>query len=96
MRNQANQKKLASLLTQACKAKYLDQILEILLTYDEYEQVLTRVQIIAELLAQKHSQRDIAAKHNVSIAKITRGSNMLKTMDPKLKTFLNKQLVGKE
>ncbi len=51
-----------------------------------------RYLIIKELLQKKKPQRQIAKDLNVSIAKITRGSNELKRMHPKLLQFLKKNL----
>ena len=40
-----------------------------------------RLQIVAQLLDKNLSQREIQQNLNTSAATITRGSNMLKTMD---------------
>ncbi len=62
---------------------------DLFLTDEEKQNLATRVLLIQALLENKLTQREIAKKLNVSIAKITRGSNMLKRMD---KVFLSKLL----
>lgn len=63
-----------------------EQVLKLLLTIDERDILGLRVQIIDALLAKNLSQREIQQQLNTSAATITRGSNMLKTMD---ENFLN-------
>lgn len=65
----------------------LIQFFDLFLTDEEKENLATRVLLIQALLAGELSQREIAKQLHVSIAKITRGSNMLKRMD---KAFLKK------
>lgn len=78
--------------TQWCLAskneKMLSSLLELLLTQEEKESIASRCLIVTELLKHKKPQREIAANLNVSIAKITRGSNELKRMPAKLIEFL--------
>lgn len=66
----------------------LSSLLELLLTHDEKVDISKRCLIIRELLANEQNQREIAKNLNVSIAKITRGSNELKRMDAKLLEFI--------
>jgi TrpR family trp operon transcriptional repressor len=66
----------------------LEAFLSLFLTISEKEDISTRVSIIEELLKQEKPQRQISKDINVSIAKISRGSNYLKQIDPKLKSFL--------
>ncbi len=61
---------------------------ELFFTIEERAQIASRYCIIAALLEGKLTQREIAKKYRVSIAQITRGSNALKIIDPKLKRFL--------
>lgn len=70
----------------------LSGVLDLFLTPEEKADIATRCLIIKDLLEQKHTQREMAKKLNVSIAKITRGSNELKRLDPKLIKFLKKKL----
>jgi len=60
------------------------------LTAEEISDLSRRLLIIKALLAGKKSQREIAKELNVSIAKITRGSNELKRTNKKLIDFLIK------
>ena len=70
----------------------LSQLFDLLLTPEEKESLALRCLIIEELLKQKKTQRDIAKDLQVSIAKITRGSNELKRMPDKLIAFLKEQV----
>lgn len=70
----------------------LDQLLSMFLTIEEQESLGARYNIIEELLKGDLTQRKISEKHHVSIAQITRGSNALKVIDPKLKKFLENKL----
>ncbi len=84
--------------TQLCLAakdeKMLSSLLDLLLTPEEKESIAMRCLIVAELLKQEKTQRDIAKDLHVSIAKITRGSNELKRMPGKLIEFV-KKIIGR-
>jgi TrpR family trp operon transcriptional repressor len=73
--------------------KMLNSMFDLLLTSDEKENISMRCLIVRELLAQQHSQRDIAKNLNVSIAKITRGSNELKRIKESLVQVLKNKLI---
>ncbi len=66
----------------------LSSLFELLLTHEERVDIAKRCLIIRELLAKKFSQRDIAKNLNVSIAKITRGSNEIKRLSPEILKFI--------
>lgn len=66
----------------------LNQLLTLFLTANEKEDLATRYLIVRELLNGQKTQRDMAHDLQVSIAKITRGSNSLKTVDDRLRRFL--------
>ncbi len=68
------------------------EYLELFLTFEEREAIAGRYLIVRELLDGKLTQREIADKCNLSIAKITRGSNSLKTISEKLRIFLQKNI----
>lgn len=68
------------------------QLMELLLTPDEYQDLAMRMQIVKALLDGKLTQRQIAQDVGVSIAKITRGSNGLKRISPALKNYLDEVL----
>lgn len=72
-------------------AEDLNQFFDLLFTIEEKKDFLKRFQVIDALLKDEMPQRQIASKLGVSIFKITRGSNALKIVDPKLKDFLRKQ-----
>lgn len=66
----------------------LDEFFSLFMTFEERENLADRYLIIRELLLGEKTQREIAEDLNVSIAKITRGSNELKTKDAALKASL--------
>lgn len=68
--------------------KEFNALLEFFLTAEEKKNLALRYLIIKELLQEEKTQRQIAKDLNVSIAKITRGSNELKRMNPKLLAYL--------
>lgn len=71
--------------------KMLSALLDLLLTSEEKESIASRCLIVMELIKHEKTQRDIAADLNVSIAKITRGSNELKRVSPNLIAFLKEK-----
>jgi TrpR family trp operon transcriptional repressor len=76
-------------LCRQCKTeRELDRLLHFFLTLTEKEAIDRRVKLVKELLSGENPQRIIAQDLNISIAKITRGSNQLKIIDNKLKRFL--------
>ena len=78
------------LCLQVKSAKEFDQFFDLFLTMEEKNLLASRCKIIQELLKDELPQREIAKQYNVSIAQITRGSNALKRIDPKLQNFLRK------
>ena len=73
--------------------KLLNELLDLLMTVEERNAIALRVELIRELLREKKTQRDIASELEISIAKITRGSNALKIITKSLRKFLVKELV---
>lgn len=73
--------------------KTLSELFELFLTPEEKSSIETRCLIVKALLEEKTTQRQIAKDFTVSIAKITRGSNELKRISPKLLLFLQKYLL---
>lgn len=63
-------------------SKELKAVFDLFLTPEEKANLGLRYMIIKELLESKKTQREIAKDLNVSIAKITRGSNELKRLRP--------------
>jgi TrpR family trp operon transcriptional repressor len=74
--------------------KALEQLFDLFLTPEEKENLATRYSIVQALLKHELPQREIAKQLNVSIAKITRGSNELKRMDKKLLQTLKDYYTG--
>jgi len=74
-------------------ADTLSQLFDVLLTAEEKADIAMRCLIIKELLAENKTQRQMAKDLQVSIAKITRGSNELKRQDTKSLNYLKKHLL---
>ena len=70
----------------------LSELFELLFTHEEKTGMDTRCLIIKELLDKQKNQRQMSADLNVSIAKITRGSNELKRRSPALLRYLQDNL----
>lgn len=86
--NQAGWRSFIKLCLATKNEKMLSSLFDLFLTQEEKESLALRCLIIEELLKQEKTQRDMAEDLHVSIAKITRGSNELKRMPPKLIEFL--------
>jgi TrpR family trp operon transcriptional repressor len=72
--------------------KELENLFDLFFTLEEKELLASRYVVIKSLLEDKLTQREIAETCQVSISQITRGSNALKIIDPKLKKFLESEL----
>jgi TrpR family trp operon transcriptional repressor len=70
---------VVDLIGRSSDCKQHDMLLTMLLTRDEREALIARVNIIRELLKGELSQRQISQMLGVGIATITRGSNELKS-----------------
>lgn len=68
------------------------ELLMLLLTADERDALGLRLQIVAQLLDKTIPQREIQQNLGTSAATITRGSNMIKTMDPQFMQWIKEQL----
>lgn len=90
--NQAGWRSFTKLCLAAKNEKMLSSLFDLLLTQEERESIAMRCLIIMELIKQKKTQREMAEDLHVSIAKITRGSNELKRVSPKLIEFLNENM----
>lgn len=84
-----------TLLKQAVAEDRLEQFFLLFLTADERDSLGLRTQIVQHLLDGQLAQREIQQKLNTSAATITRGSNMLKTLDPTFLHWVNDKLNGK-
>lgn len=88
-KNLSNWQNFLTLCLQEKTEKELELLFDLFLTKAEQEDVALRYDIIKELLSEQKTQRQIAADHNVSIAKVTRGSNALRIADPKIKKIIH-------
>lgn len=70
----------------------LEKVFDLLFTHEEKEAMSGRIMIIRELMSGEKTQRKIAKDLQISIAKITRGSNALKSIDQDVKNFLDSVL----
>ena len=83
---------LKHVITEAVFDKRLDDVLHFILTPEECQALPKRLVLIECLLEGQASQRAIAEKTGISIAKITRGSNELKRIEPDFKAWLSDKL----
>jgi len=74
----------------------LKELLDFFLTIEERNVIATRVLLVRELLKDEKTQRQIAKELGISIAKITRGSNMLKALDEAVQQKLLQKLVDEQ
>jgi TrpR family trp operon transcriptional repressor len=86
--------KFVALCENAEDEKKLSSLFDLLLTPQEKEDIAMRYLIIQELLREKETQRDIAKNLNVSIAKITRGSNELKRIPESFLRYLRSRFLA--
>ncbi len=95
MKNESAENSWEAFLELCAKIKTpeeFDQFFSLFLTFEEREIMASRYLIIKALLEGDLTQREMADAYKVSIAQITRGSNALKTIDPKFKKTLEKKL----
>jgi TrpR family trp operon transcriptional repressor len=85
-------KDFLSLCLKTKNTQELSALFDFFLTIEEKESIADRYAIIEALLKNKETQRALAESLDVSIAKITRGSNALKIIDAKLQLFLEKNI----
>ncbi len=82
----------AHLCAAAEQAGLLSEWFAFLFTPAELEAIFARLTLTEALLSPQLTQREMAKELNISIAKITRGSNALKQISPELKTFLEQTI----
>jgi len=70
----------------------LNELFQLFLTAEERHAMAMRVELISALLEGEKTQREIAADLEISIAKITRGSNALKMIPESLRKFLQRHI----
>ncbi len=68
------------------------ELFDLFFTSEEKEDLATRYLIVQSLLNGEKTQRQMAKDLNVSISKITRGSNELKRVNPKLIHYLKDKM----
>lgn len=73
----------------AASKKELAVFFDVFLTLSEKVELANRLKIIQALLEGERTQREIARDFKVSIANVSRGSNVLKSMDYDLNKLLN-------
>lgn len=88
MRNVEKIKDIVKLIGKAPADNVQLEIIDLLFTPQELAQLVDRFSIVKGLFLQKSTQRELAAELKLSIAKITRGSNGLKRISPKLRAYL--------
>lgn len=79
---------ILDLIRQASEQERDELLFKLLLTHDEREALIARVNIVHELLNGERSQRKISELLGVGVATITRGSNELKHQDEATKAWL--------
>lgn len=70
----------------------VETLLDIFLTHAEQEDLTKRYQIIRSFLIGGKPQREIAKELGISIAKVTRGANALKSTPTRAVSFLTNKL----
>ncbi len=86
-------KQLVDLVKQAADNDQHEMLLTMLMTPDEREALVARVNIFCELLKGEMSQRQVSQMLGVGIATITRGSNELKSRSEQEKETLSKLIL---
>lgn len=80
-------------LAAACEVPdELKELFDLFFTLEEKEAFGKRFLILKQLLEEKTTQREIASRLQVSISKITRGSNALKIISSQLKEALKERM----
>ena len=85
-------RKFIKLLVAVKEPRILEELSKLFFTPEERNSISKRISIIEELIKGEMTQREMAEDLEISIAKITRGSNALKETSPKLIQFLKKVL----
>lgn len=87
---------ILDLISESSQSQQHEMLLTMLLTPDEREALVARVNIFRELLKGELSQRQISQMLGVGIATITRGSNELKSKSAEEKQEIALLLEKKE
>ena len=78
-----------TLLNQQPNSEGITDVLHVLLTKEERRDIATRLAILKAIHAGDESQRHIARRLQVSIAKVIRGANYYKQLSETERTLLN-------
>ncbi len=88
-------KLFVKIMVSATDEKEMQAFLQFFLTSEEREMIASRMVITKALLEGDKPQRTIAEQTQISIAKITRGSNELKRCTATFKKYLINKLLKK-
>jgi len=75
-------------LCKRASSEELSELLKAVLTHTERHEIAFRMLVFRELVRGERTQREIAADLPISLANVSRGSNVLKTLDPDLRRQL--------
>ncbi|MBO0214996.1 trp operon repressor [Vibrio sp. Vb2880] len=84
---------LMTLVKQAADQEQHAMLLTMLMTPDEREALVARVNILCELLKGEMSQRQVSQMLRVGVATITRGSNELKSRSDAERAILSQLIL---
>ena len=90
MKIESRWQSLVQVIAQENKVESIDLLLDILLTFTEKQDIVKRMQIIELIIDGEITQREISKQYNISIGKITRGSNAIKELNDEKKQLLKK------
>lgn len=88
--NEDGWQKFIQLVVAVKDPQVVEELAKLLFTSEERDAISKRVLIIEELIKGEMTQREMAENLQISIAKITRGSNALKETPKRLIRFLKK------
>ena len=91
MKNNCDQpswESFVQLCARTSSEKDLERLFDLFLTLEEKKAITGRYKIVVAFLEKKLTQREMAEKLQVSIAKITRGSNNVKRLDDRLRQVI--------
>jgi len=89
------QQELLTVFTKITDPQEMEVFFREIFTPKELETLVLRWQLLKDLY-EGQSQRSIAAKHRISLCKITRGSKILKKENSVTKRILDTSYEGKE
>ncbi len=75
-------------LCKTADPEVLDELFKAILTHTERREIAFRMLVFRDLIRGEKTQREIAKDLPISLANVSRGSNVLKTMEPELRKLL--------